>query len=130
MTKRVYLAAVAACLAVAQFVPLSAMATDSPEDILALIQDSNTYYKKGMSALDDAERHWRLGNTSQTCDSLSEAHDAFTRAWKDEQQVRSDVIDNGLLSGDDAVNVKQWISDFEAAIEPIGNKMRQYGEHC
>lgn len=126
-----FAAAAAVCLAIAApLAPLPAAATDSPEDILALIQDSNTYYKKGLSALDDAERHWKLGNTSQTCDSLSEAHDAFTRAWKDEQQVRSDVIDNGLLTGEDAATVKEWIGNFEATIEPTGQRMRLYGSGC
>jgi hypothetical protein len=121
----------AACAGmVLSMAPLPVAAADSPDDIVALIQDSNAYFKKGLSALDDAERHWKLGNTSQTCDSLSEAQGAFMHAWKDEQQVRSDVIDNGLLTGEDATTVKQWISDFEAQIDPITEKMHLYGTHC
>lgn len=72
--------------------------------------------------------HWKLGNNA--CDALAQAHSAFTRAYNDEQQVKSDLEDGQILSSEDANEVRQWVGNFEALIPPVREKMQQLGTNC
>ncbi|WP_443748223.1 hypothetical protein [Asticcacaulis solisilvae] len=105
-------------------------AADSPADVLSLITDANALMKRGVESLDEAETHWRLGNTSQTCDSLEQAHSAFTRAYGEEQQVKSDLESGDVLSGEDARSVREWVDEFESYIPQISDKMKRFGANC